>query len=428
MDILKNWKYVGGKGVYKYEDREDNDAILSRLISGLLSANLKIIVVAKTKMVEYYSKKFSYPVHSADQVTMDKRIVDVLIIIDAGDIADNVINLVLMRIVFKYMFATVSKFNYDNDLDKFPRLTSDAIKSKRSIDSKHNEIHLSIELSNNEFAKYEEITNKMKDIFEMFNGDFDTIVKCYRGDMQSGITADNFRREFAKASGWNENLDVSIQYYKDLSEGFNPNAIYEKAKMYHDLIAMRNHYLDEHFVKILTVNSIVSYLKTRRFVIVCKNSKMADDISNFLNKKGDICNAIHNDHKNVYLSDDDGNLILYKSGAKKGQPKGHGSKTVNSTYIRAFNNHDIRCICITNSLVKDTSIEDIDGLIYTSPKCLSYLELNKRSKLIFNSNVNIINLSLLNTKDDDNYNDRYKAYNTFVKKFDKDDIDKLKIY
>lgn len=430
MDVLKRWKFQRGKGTYISEDTKDTIKVVSYLIDNIKKLNNNIVCFASHNRTERYSFDLGLTVRSYESAILPRPETFLLILLDIDFVPKDVLSIIVNANPHKYLFCTSST----TEISKYHIqiapiiLLQEPEKVERRITSSGRILYnIALDLITDDQKIYDTYTEKMNDIFSFFGGDMYVINSCYRGDQNKNITADVFRREFAHRNNWNDHLDTSIEYYKEIDHHYNPNSIFEKAKIYFDLLANRNHFVDEHGDKSYFVHKLIAYHSSTRFVIVCKNNYMADKVQNMLDKNNKCrSRAIHNDLAPVNFRDESGSLISYKTGSKKGQPKEFGSKYQTDTYVQWFNRKLISVIVCTGAVQKDIVLDHVDCIVYLSPRCISYEELQKRITINFTSNTNIVNVYFSATKDEDALTNNQRSSKHTARYYYKGDIGKLR--
>lgn len=295
------------------------------------------------------------------------------------------------------------------------------------------EYNVPVMMCKSDKLKYDEINQYIKDTIELFNGDFDLAMKCYMGDSKLGISADHFRNELAMEKGWSSNMDVSSEYFAAIDRYYNPNSIYERAKTLMGIIKERQVLLSDNKAKINTILELISNNKDKKILIISKRSVFAklvcdsinSEIENVTLKKDIIhgnlfkpatelrgtgygvrsnaqCVEYHPDIESQPLIDPaSGDYIRVKSGNNAGKVKMFGAaslcKIANQRYEEDFHN----VVSSVSSIPKEANFE-IDAIIFTSPECNTYNQLQYRvARLKFKENVKIVNIYLKDTKESD---------------------------
>ena len=202
--------------------------------------------------------------------------------------------------------------------------------------------------------------------------DFDTLNKARVGDTNSNISSAQYCATLAANNGWTPNLDMSSEINRQLDSLYNPNALKERASTTYEVIRSRNKFLASYKNKI---DAIIDFLKennNKQFIIISKYSEFADTLSDEINKAFGIdkCKSLHDKVDPIPAIDDDGNVITFKSGAKKGTPKMWSYAAQLKLFTKRFNEKRLQILSLTNSPDKDIELQ-VDGIILSSPLCLT---------------------------------------------------------
>lgn len=277
--------------------------------------------------------------------------------------------------------------------------------------------------------KYDEYSLFIKDTLEIFDGDFDLIMKCYSGDNKRGISGDHYRTTLAAEKGWSSDIDTSITIYRDIDRFYNPNAIYERAKVFYDTIRKRNALLYNNSKKIEHIIKFIEKYQDKKVLIISKSSSFAKTISDSINSriKGNDgltkdkisldlfttkepidgftvdtmqCVEYHPDIESRPLLDPNTNdYIRIQSGDNKGKLKMFGKTSLNKIANDRFNRGYHNVVSANNAIPK-TGMFTIDCIIITSPECDTVDTFRYRlAKLDFKDNIKIINIFTSNSKE-----------------------------
>jgi hypothetical protein len=290
------------------------------------------------------------------------------------------------------------------------------------------EYNIGVNMLDNDLIYYNEINQYIKDTVELF-GDFDTIMRCYHGDPNVGISADYYRQKLATEKGWETDMDLSNEYYKNLDRYYNPNSIYERAKAFTDVIKKRQILLSDNYAKINVIVNIIAKYKDSKVLIINKRAPFAKVVCNAINEvvesnnlkydivsgtlfkpaeklvgKGSmsdlVCVEYHPDVESRPLIDPSiGDYVRIKSGKDAGKTKMYGATSLNKIANERFNEGYHNVISSISSIPKEANFE-IDFIVITSPECNTFNQLQYRAaNLKFKNNVKIINVFLNNTKE-----------------------------
>lgn len=226
----------------------------------------------------------------------------------------------------------------------------------------------------NKYTEY--ITDSVK-IF----GSFEVMGYAKNGNSLCNISAMQICEDIAKQNGWNENLDMSVSFNKQIDACYNPNTLRERVDLTYELIRKRSKLVCENNAKLSTILQLVKDNPNARILIVNKSSDFAKTVTNYLNDNLPVsvigfrniqsCYNYHNDVDKVPAYDIYGNPILVKSGPNKGEHKMIAAKAQMSEAEDFMNTGVIRILSTNNSPDKSLSC-DIDILIITSASCELY--------------------------------------------------------
>lgn len=235
--------------------------------------------------------------------------------------------------------------------------------------------------------RYDEYISSSMAIF----GDFKTMDKCRRGDMENNISAVDIAYQIAQNNGWSPNLDMSFDYNVQLDAIYNPSALQDRAKQIYEIVRTRQKLLTDYNPKIDKVYEIVKENNDKKILIISKRGEFANAITSYINVKSnaDICGNFHDKVEPIKATDANGNYVCYKSGAKKGQYRYLGAQAQKTLNMYLFNNNEINILSTSAAPDKDLDVK-VDVVIITSPTCgeienylyrLSKLKLANKIKL-----------------------------------------------
>jgi len=404
MDVLKAWKLQKGRGTYVYGDGVNHYDTIEHLIQSIARINDSIKAVCAKNIVEYSNNLIGNYFVPYEDAIVPKPDVFLLVVLNVEEIPRDIFSIIIDCNPHKYLFCTSTTDDLNRyHLKEAPIIKFDVTNKTKGITASQRIIYnIGLDLVSDDQLYYDGLTDRMNDIFTYFDGDFDTINNCYTGNRITGKTADVFRREFATKMGWTDTMDTSIEYYDNIDKFFNPNYVYEQAKLYMELMSKRNHYIDEHMDKVKYAVKLLLYNSEKRFIVICKNGAMADAVTRALYAANNSYHsrAIHTGLSPVNFNDEDGNVVVYKSGARKGQPRDYGAKTQTDMYLGWFNTNRLKAIIMTNAPEKDIELDMVDGIISLSPKNKSYEELQERINIKLNGNTNLVNVYISGTTDE----------------------------
>ena len=388
--ILALWKESGGVGVISVEDDMTGIRIAETVISAMPDRNVKVVAPA--------NRLYGYRSYFTDKLISGNNLMNPVISAEKYHVlcvlnADLLNDYHLTRILtfkYKYLLVCTSSFNgLSSVLNDLPKI--------EFVDRKFREYNFIVPMSQDTHKRYFDIENRMNDIMGVFRN-YDNIKNCVFG--LGNKSAYQCRIDFAGENAWNKDLNVSIPLFAQIDKFYNPDALYDQATLYQTLVTERDKVVSKCPDKIEAVLSILKVNKYKRFIVLAKGNDMCDDIVKQAKSLKIATESIHAETRNSTLRDDNGNLILVKTGANKGKPKVFGTKLVNDSIVARFNNKKLRALVTTGTLDKSLKIEGVDAIICTSPKAASYYDLKSRiEKLSFNGDIIVINVTFDVTKD-----------------------------
>lgn len=217
-----------------------------------------------------------------------------------------------------------------------------------------------------ELQRYNEYISTSMAIF----GSFANIQQARLGDTQRNISAMQVCANIAKNNGWNPNLDMTIEFNKQIDALYSPNNIKDRATQTYDFIRKRTQFLANYDKKLEAVYNIVSEHKNKKILIISKYPDFATKITDYINTftETTICASYHDNLEPIPAIDVNGNAICYKSGTQKGKAKMMAFQAQKTQNQNKFNNNTINVLSVNNTPDKNLSI-DVDIIIITSPLC-----------------------------------------------------------
>lgn len=289
-------------------------------------------------------------------------------------------------------------------LNVFKQNEIEAVRLSTPVEEMVMPIEIVSEEDNKAIQWYNEYISSSISIF----GNFANMDKARIGDRITNESAETICRRIAKENGWDSNLDMSIEYNKQLDALYNPNTLFERAKNTYNIIRERINFLTDYKDKINVIRQIVKDSSDKKILIISKRSEFATIISNYLNTNCElpICKPFHDKLTPILELDKYGHFITYKSGSKAGKPKELGAQAQCTKYMGLFNNNDIQCLSVSNSPNKCLDI-NVDIVIITSPLCNTIEEyLYRLDKVKFNSPIKLYTLYITNSLEQRQLSDR----------------------
>lgn len=248
------------------------------------------------------------------------------------------------------------------------------------------EIRYEVTLSEDDDKLYKEYTDYIRNGMRLF-GDIETLNLCRIGDSVKNISAKDICRRIAAANGWSYNLDMSVEINIEIDKYFNPNVIAETAQTLYDIIRKRKQLIYNNQNKLPVILKIVKENFDKKTLIVSKNGEFAHDIANYLNKELNnientiVCGEYHDAIPETYITDENNNIICYKSGANKGKPKLFKSQALSSHFLALYDCNYINILSIKNNVSNDLKCP-VDLIIFTSSLDTNIIKFKQRYRNI----------------------------------------------
>lgn len=213
---------------------------------------------------------------------------------------------------------------------------------------------------------YDEYISSSLSIF----GSFDIIKQANVGNVALNISSAQICAQIARENGWNENLDMSLEFNIEIDKLYNPISLKERALRTYEIIRNRSQLLSDYEGKISEIINIVKDNIDKKILIINKKgefaAKITDSINDYFEKT--ICLNYHDKVDDIPAVDENNIPIVYKSGVRKGEQKMMGVKAQKTNAIKNFNSNLVNILSTNNAPDKDLNI-DVDVIIITSPMC-----------------------------------------------------------
>ena len=253
-------------------------------------------------------------------------------------------------------------------------------------------------------------------------GNFDNIKYARLGNSDTNCSSMMICDAIARTNGWDNHLDMSSEFNRDIDKLYSPSAIKERADSIYNIIRERSTKLASSKDKLSYILDIVNDNLDKNILIINKYGEFANLVTDYLNDKFGkrICANCHDKVDNVPAVDDYGNPIFIKSGPKKGQPKLLGVIAQKKLAQKLMNSHKINVISCGASPDKSLDV-DIDLVIITSPLCDTIESYFYRlSKVHFSNEVLLYTLFYRSTLEEKKLEDRtVPANHTIINDFDR---------
>lgn len=271
---------------------------------------------------------------------------------------------------------------------------------------------------------YDEYITTSLNIF----GTFDCIKEACYGNSSLNISAAQVCNRIASDNGWNETLDMSIEYNRQIDSLYNPISIRERASMTYEVIRNRQNLIASNNIKLDTILNYVNEHADEKILIISRNSSFAKKITDYLNTMSEniICGDYHNSVESVPAVDVDGNPIYIKSGKHKGERKMMAATAQKRLNVELFERGTIRVLSTNNAPDKELDIK-IDRILISSPLCSDikaylyrldklllppalnvdylYIKGTQEEKVLRDRDLSICSSNIKNSETDDNFSD-----------------------
>lgn len=201
-------------------------------------------------------------------------------------------------------------------------------------------------------------------------GSFDNIQYARVGDYKSNLSSNQFCYNLALENGWNDHLDMNIEYNVKIDELYNPANIRDRASQTYEIIRSRRKLLSDYNAKLDEILNIVKEHEGEHILIINKDGEFASKVTDYLNNmsENDICGNYHDKVDPIPASTIDGTPLFVKTGPHKGERRMFAAKAQKTLNEERFNKGYINVLSTNNSPDKDLNIP-IDVIIITSPEC-----------------------------------------------------------
>lgn len=201
-------------------------------------------------------------------------------------------------------------------------------------------------------------------------GSLEIMQQANVGNQTLNISSMQICAKIAQENGWNEHLDMNIEFNVEIDKLYNPINLKERASKTYEIIRNRSQLLSDYKLKLDKIFEIVKTNPQKKILIINKRADFASEITNYINtlSENNICMNYHDKVENIPAIDSNFNPLFYKSGKRKGERKLMGAKAQKTLAITLFNENKINVLSTNNAPDKNLDI-DVDIVIITSPMC-----------------------------------------------------------
>ena len=286
------------------------------------------------------------------------------------------VSLYITRCTFKLVVLT-KLFTKNNDskllyaiaplLDCFKQAEIDQLRVSSPVEDMW--IDVVIPEDSEDFKLYQYYTKYIETSLNIF-GSFDIMQQARLGNTTLNISSTEICNQISQENGWNEHLDMSFEYNRQIDELYNPNNLRERATQTYEIIRNRSNLVSDYQGKLEKVLEVVKEHSGDKILIINKRGDFANKVTDYLNNNSedDICGNYHNKVDNIDAIDIEGRPIYIKSGPEKGKRKAMGAKAQMTLNEKRFNLGKINCLSLSNAPDKSLCV-DVDVIIITSPLC-----------------------------------------------------------
>ncbi len=267
----------------------------------------------------------------------------------------------------------------------------DEIRSSRPV--KETLVPLVVDEDSNLKKKLDYYNKEISTAIAIF-GDFETIKMARLGNSSTNSSAMAVCYNIARQNGWNENLDMTIQFNVEIDELYSPNALKERASGIYEIIRSRSLALASSDEKLSYILKIVEDNIDKNILIINKHGDFANEVTKYINDNThyNSCYNYHDKVENIPAIDDNGNEVLIKSGVNKGKPKMLGVKSQKNLAQKLMNKGAIHVLSTNAAPDKDLAV-NIDVIVITSPLCdTAETYLYRLSKVEFAKEIQLYTL------------------------------------
>lgn len=394
-EIIEKWrtKPHAGQG-YVILDRQ-NPELIKDLITTFISKNIgKVVHIGLHSNVDFEltNQVQSIKVSNIKEFGIGNQINCSLLILDTNGFTVSNYKTVTRRVKFKFVLALTY-----NDSDIRYLLKVRAINSTpyKLVNSK-----LSVELNETIKAQYVKYDNFIKEKIGTFDipneelaeldgitNSFELIQACVAG--RGNTSANYYRTYVAELLGWESDMDLSIDYMKELDDNYSPFAIGEVAKLISGTIRSRNDIIKNSSDKKQAILETIDNNLGKSIVVLASSVQMAEDIEYELSDKGIDCGIYNNYIKSKTLADPDTGLaIKYKTGNKAGMPKLFGKDSIKKMSIDSYNQLDHNILVTYGKLDAKFKPNRVDVIIIANLH-IEYENVFYNNNFIFPTNKTI---------------------------------------
>ena len=152
--------------------------------------------------------------------------------------------------------------------------------------------------------------------------------------------------------------------------------------MFNDILLLvregvRKKLLTNNKAKLPVIKSIIDKEPKKNYLIVSYSGEFCNTLMKYLIDNGLNATGYHNELEDAYLTDERGQVICYKSGEFKGQPKVFKAAALSTNNLLGYNAGYYNIMCIKSSCSPDIEL-NADIVIFTTPLIDNIFEFRRR--------------------------------------------------
>lgn len=277
-------------------------------------------------------------------------------------------------------------------LDDFKHNEVEAVRLSTPVE----EIQIGVDIPENSNARKDlDKANEYISTSLAIFGSFDIMQQARTGNIALNISSNQICAQIAQENGWNENLDMSIEFNVEIDRLYNPMNLKERASKTYEIIRNRSQLLSDYDGKLDAILKVIEDNPCKKILIINKRGDFATRVTQYINccSMSPICGNYHDRVEPIPAVDVNGLPLYYKSGAKKGERRMMAAQAQKTYNEHMFNQDKLRVLSTNNAPDKELAV-DVDIVIITSPQCESIKSyMYRMSNLSFRSG-NIVLYSL----------------------------------
>lgn len=424
-DAVEEWKNNHGVGTCLIPPPLNDKIMVYNILTKMYSKNpqCKILIVTNTfkdrmDIIDFITNQDEENDKEFKQLINDKtlkifsyslakdynQLLDLVIIYNPDEITNYIFGL-LRKAHFQLVIFSklLNDYNQLQDLYKVCPLLS-AFKQKEveairlSTPVEEEWIKVELPTDSQDYKDYQKYTEYIQTSLNIF-GSFNNMQQARMGNSALNISASSICLQIATENGWNDSLDMSIQYNRDIDELYNPNSLRERASRTYDMIRNRNILIADYEPKLEKVIELINKHKGEKILVINKRGEFANKVTEYVNSMSEtiICANYHDKVEDIPAVDINGNAIYVKSGKAKGERKMMGVQAQKTLNEQLFNLGKINVLSLSNSPDKKLTV-DVDVIIITSPLCEDIeTYMYRLSNVVYKDKIKLYSIFCKNT-------------------------------